>query len=707
MVYLPYFYVNDYLKIIKYLFFSIILISVILLLVFLFSKRVIIRDSEKLASYECGFQTFGDSRNSFDIQFYLVAIIFLVFDIEIAFIIPWATMLKYMNLLGFLFMYFFLIILILGFIYELKIGALNWNKNSFKDLLETKPLPTQWSKFTVMIVGNHYEISDFEIGNIFDFLNQSAYLLGLVAVVFIYLIRYLLQKQVFHLKDTVIVLLGIYVACLFEAIINPSNHFSAVMLYNELFIYDKYTELFLFLLNLTVVMLLCFSENYIEDLFAEFEYLIIFILYVIFINYNILSINLLTIFLTLEGSSLCLFILIAYTNNKWSSIESAMKYFIQSSFVAALFLFGQVLIYAIIPTLNLYDIHYIIDLLICNSVEDTDLYVFFQIRLYFLFAFLFIFSIFLFKLSMFPLHFWTPDVYDGAPLLTTSIMAILNKIVIFAVFMRTIFLFGFFPKIEDRNLAFISEWFPYQDFFLITGIGSIIIGSWSLLRQKTIKRFLAYSTINNMGFLFLGFAAVFMNAIMYEVYFDFNPDAHFIVLKYILFYFIIYMFFNLYFFIFLLTTYIRHPNEQKYNNIYFMSDFAGFYKKNRALTIYVIVILFAFTGLPPFVTFYTKLFMLRSILEILVTDISIYYLLIIILSSTIMSGYSYLKIAKTLIFEQDKENKIVISFLLSNKYLYGSLMVITPLLIPSFTWMSNILDIYGNNNIWALSLMLY
>ena len=83
-------------------------------------------DSEKLSAYECGFEAFDDARSKFDVKFYLVSILFIIFDLEIAFLFPWAVSLKNIGALGFYSMMFFLFILTVGFIYEWKNGALDW-----------------------------------------------------------------------------------------------------------------------------------------------------------------------------------------------------------------------------------------------------------------------------------------------------------------------------------------------------------------------------------------------------------------------------------------------------------------------------------------------------------------------------------------------------------------------------------------------------
>jgi NADH-quinone oxidoreductase subunit A len=83
-------------------------------------------DSEKLSAYECGFDPFDDARGMFDVRFYLVAILFIIFDLEVAFLFPWAVALGEIGLIGFWSMIVFLLVLTIGFIYEWKKGALEW-----------------------------------------------------------------------------------------------------------------------------------------------------------------------------------------------------------------------------------------------------------------------------------------------------------------------------------------------------------------------------------------------------------------------------------------------------------------------------------------------------------------------------------------------------------------------------------------------------
>ncbi|MEM7502441.1 MAG: NADH-quinone oxidoreductase subunit A [Pseudomonadota bacterium] len=85
------------------------------------------KDDEKLSAYECGFEPFEDSRIQFDVRYYLVAILFIIFDLEIAFLFPWAVSLDLIGGFGLIAMAIFLAILVVGFIYEWKKGALEWD----------------------------------------------------------------------------------------------------------------------------------------------------------------------------------------------------------------------------------------------------------------------------------------------------------------------------------------------------------------------------------------------------------------------------------------------------------------------------------------------------------------------------------------------------------------------------------------------------
>jgi NADH-quinone oxidoreductase subunit A len=123
MIVLPDYLIN-YLPVILFIVIATVLSLVIVVLPYLIAARN--PDSEKLSAYECGFEAFGDARGKFDVRFYLVAILFIIFDLEVAFLFPWAITLGKIGLFGFWSMMVFLGILTIGFIYEWNKGALEW-----------------------------------------------------------------------------------------------------------------------------------------------------------------------------------------------------------------------------------------------------------------------------------------------------------------------------------------------------------------------------------------------------------------------------------------------------------------------------------------------------------------------------------------------------------------------------------------------------
>ena len=115
----------EYLPILIFTIFALIFAGIMLSVGFTFGDNN--PNTEKNSPYECGFEAFEDSRMKFDIRYYLVAILFIIFDFEIAFLFPWAVVIHEIGVVGLISMAIFLTILIVGFIYEWKKGALEWD----------------------------------------------------------------------------------------------------------------------------------------------------------------------------------------------------------------------------------------------------------------------------------------------------------------------------------------------------------------------------------------------------------------------------------------------------------------------------------------------------------------------------------------------------------------------------------------------------
>ena len=114
--------------------FLVIFICFLLAILFVFVNYVLsvkVSHEDKLVAYECGFEAFSDARKKFDIHFYIVAILFILFDLEIVFLIPWTVHLSSMSVYSLSVMFFFLILFFVGFLYEWKEGALDWVVNFY------------------------------------------------------------------------------------------------------------------------------------------------------------------------------------------------------------------------------------------------------------------------------------------------------------------------------------------------------------------------------------------------------------------------------------------------------------------------------------------------------------------------------------------------------------------------------------------------
>ena len=117
--------ISDYLPLVVFVALAALIGGALLIAPFLVAFKA--PDAEKLSPYECGFDPFDDARMKFDVRFYLVSILFIIFDLEVAFLFPWAVVLRDIGALGFWSMMMFLFVLTVGFVYEWKKGALEWD----------------------------------------------------------------------------------------------------------------------------------------------------------------------------------------------------------------------------------------------------------------------------------------------------------------------------------------------------------------------------------------------------------------------------------------------------------------------------------------------------------------------------------------------------------------------------------------------------
>ncbi len=296
-------------------------------------------------------------------------------------------------------------------------------------------------------------------------------------------------------------------------------------------------------------------------------------------------------FIGLELASVPMTALIAYSKRSQESAEAAAKYILTALFSSGLMLYGISLLYG--TTGTLYFDQMAPQISATNLVQLAALV-------------LFIGGIG-FKISLVPFHLWTADAYQGAPTAVTSYLSVISKgaaaFVLFVVLYKV-----FAPIIDQANLLF---------FWII--IFSITLANIFAVRQKNIKRFMAFSAISQAGYLVLGVMGA-------------TPQG----MTAIVYYLLVYMVANLGVFLIISIT------EQRSGKL-LISDYNGFYRTNPKLSFLMTLALFSLAGIPPFAGFFSKFFMFMAAFKA-----GFVVLVLIALVNTVISLYYYLLIVKAM-----------------------------------------------------------
>ena len=374
---------------------------------------------------------------------------------------------------------------------------------------------------------------------------------------------------------------------------NPNNE---EKIFLESFTRDAFSNYFKILILVSSLFVLNSSKIFIVDnKLDKFEYPIIILLSILGMFFMVSSNDLILFYLGLELQSLSLYILASIDRDNLRSTESGIKYFVLSALSSGLLLYGCSLLYGFTGSTNFE--------LIASQLnkENTGA----------VFAMVFILVGLAFKVSAVPFHMWTPDVYEGAPTSITSYFAVVPKVAGLALLIK--FMFIPFSKI-------LLEW---QTIIIFISIASMILGAVAAMVQKNFKRLLAYSSIGHIGYALAGVAtgavSGYQSAIVYiSIYVIMNIGAF-------------------------SCLYLLKKDGQYKENI---SDLSGISKKNPLLAISLLIILFSLAGVPPLGGFFAKFYVFVSVLEK-----EMYALAIIGLLTTVMSAFYYLKIIKTIYFD--------------------------------------------------------
>ena len=374
---------------------------------------------------------------------------------------------------------------------------------------------------------------------------------------------------------------------------NPNNQ---EKIFLDSFTRDGFSNFFKIVILISSLFVLNSSKNYILDnKLGKFEYPIIILLSILGMFFMVSSNDIILFYLGLELQSLSLYILASMDRDNLKSSESGIKYFVLSALSSGLLLYGCSLLYGFTGSTNF-------DLIADQLNKDNTGAVF---------AMVFILVGLAFKVSAVPFHMWTPDVYEGAPTAITSYFAVVPKVAGFAVLIK-------FMLIPFSNI--LAEW---QTIIIFMSIASMILGSVAAIGQKNIKRLLAYSSIGHIGYALAGVAtgvvSGYESAIIYiAIYVIMNIGA------------------------FSCLYLLKKDGEYKEN----ISDLSGISKKHPILAISFLLILFSLAGIPPLGGFFAKFYVFTAVLEQ-----QMYTLAIIGLLTTVISAFYYLKIIKTIYFD--------------------------------------------------------
>ena len=385
----------------------------------------------------------------------------------------------------------------------------------------------------------------------------------------------------------------IIIATITIILTNPNNE---EKIFLDSFTRDAFSNYFKILILVSSLFVLNSSKIFIVDnKLDKFEYPIIILLSILGMFFMVSSNDLILFYLGLELQSLSLYILASIDRDNLRSTESGIKYFVLSALSSGLLLYGCSLLYGFTGSTNF-------------ELISTQLY---KENTGAVFAMVFILVGLAFKVSAVPFHMWTPDVYEGAPTSITSYFAVVPKVAGLALLIK----FMFIPFSE-----ILLEW---QTIIIFISIASMILGAVAAMVQKNFKRLLAYSSIGHIGYALAGVAtgavSGYQSAIVYiSIYVIMNIGAF-------------------------SCLYLLKKDGQYKENI---SDLSGISKKNPLLAISLLIILFSLAGVPPLGGFFAKFYVFVSVLEK-----EMYALAIIGLLTTVMSAFYYLKIIKTIYFD--------------------------------------------------------
>ncbi|MCW8849296.1 MAG: NADH-quinone oxidoreductase subunit N [Melioribacteraceae bacterium] len=361
------------------------------------------------------------------------------------------------------------------------------------------------------------------------------------------------------------------------------------------------------------------------------------------------SSDLIMIYISVELLSLSSYVLAGFTKLRDRDSEAALKYLIYGAASSGLMLFGMSVIYGLTGSTNLLIINEVLQTTPINSVAYS-------------FALILIFAGIGFKISAAPFHFWTPDVYEGAPISITAFLSVASKAAGFALLIR--FIKSTFFLNDNSGSWVLLQGFDWQMFIIIISVLTMTLGNFAALWQDNLKRMLAYSSIAHAGYMLLGVAVLSDQGLLA-----------------VMIYFLIYMFMNIgaFYIVMLIANKIGSENINDYNRLGYASPFLGV-----SLTIFMI----SLTGLPPTAGFISKLYIFISLI-----DAQMIVVAVIAVLNSVVSLYYYIRVLKHM-FINEAQNEVPVIKISLNDIVFILILLIPTLLFG--VYFSPIVDFAQN-----------
>lgn len=378
-----------------------------------------------------------------------------------------------------------------------------------------------------------------------------------------------------------------------------------VLILNGLFISDDIANLMKCFILISALFSYVYSRTYLEERqIPAGDYYVLGLFSTLGMMILVSAHSMLSLYLGLELMSLPLYTMTGIRRTDSNASEAALKYFVMGAIASGMLLYGFSLIYGVTGKLDLLEVANAI----AGNLQDINLLLSFGL--------VFVLAGIGFKLASVPFHMWAPDVYQGAPSSVTLFISAGPKIAAVSMLYRVL------------TLGLVDITIQWQQIILVMALLSSGLGNMLAIIQTNIKRLLAYSAISHMGYVLFGILAA--DAAGYAAS---------------LYYILVYALTSLAAFglVVILSSHGREIDD--------INDLKGLSKRNPWLSFMMLIVLFSLAGVPPTVGFFTKLLVLKALVDVHMTWVAVLGLLF-----TVMGAYYYIRIIKVMYFDEAVDN---------------------------------------------------